>query len=133
LNFKQQNKRIVAYAAISLSDITLLLLIYFLLTSNYVLQPGIKVQLPKAASGVIEKSEKIYISISKSEQIFLYDKPIALADLSSALRPLLQKAQDKTIVIRADKELSLDAAIRVVDMAKLAGAEKFMIATERGL
>jgi biopolymer transport protein ExbD len=133
LNFKQQNKRIVAYAAISLSDITLLLLIYFLLTSNYVLQPGIKVQLPKAASGVIEKSDKIYISITKNEQIFLYDKPVALADLSSSLRPLLQKAQDKTVVIRADKELSLDAAIRVVDMAKLAGAEKFMIATERGL
>jgi biopolymer transport protein ExbD len=133
LNFERRNKRITLFAAISLSDIVLLMLIYFLLTSTYVMQPGIKVRLPKAASGVQEESDKIYISVTKTEQIFLFDKQVGLADLSTLLRPLLQKAPDKTVVIRADKDLSLEAAIRVVDTAKLAGADKFLIATERGL
>jgi biopolymer transport protein ExbD len=133
LNFEQKNRRMVNFVAVSLSDIVLLLLIYFLLTSTYVMQPGIKVRLPKAASGVMEKEDKIYISITKSEQIFLYDQQVALADLSARLRPLLQKAPDKTVVIRADKDLALESAIRVLDIAKLAGADKFLIATERSM
>jgi len=133
LNFERRNKRITGFIAVSLSDIVLLLLIYFLLTSTYVMQPGIKVKLPKAASGVQEESDKIYISVTKSEQIFLFDAPVTLADLSSRLRPMLQQAPEKTVVIRADKDLSLEATIRVIDTAKLAGAEKFLIATEKGL
>lgn len=133
MNFEQKNRRMVNFVAVSLSDIVLLLLIYFLLTSTYVMQPGIKVRLPKAASGVMEKEDKIYISITKSEQIFLYDQQVALADLSARLRPLLQKAPDKTVVIRADKDLALESAIRVLDIAKLAGADKFLIATERSM
>ena len=133
MNFERRNKRITGFIAVSLSDIVLLLLIYFLLTSTYVMQPGIKVKLPKAASGVQEESDKIYISVTKSEQIFLFDAPVTLADLSSRLRPMLQQAPEKTVVIRADKDLSLEATIRVIDTAKLAGAEKFLIATEKGL
>ena len=133
MNFERRNKRITGFIAVSLSDIVLLLLIYFLLTSTYVMQPGIKVKLPKAASGVQEESDKIYISVTKSEQIFLFDAPVTLADLSSRLRPMLQQTPEKTVVIRADKDLSLEATIRVIDTAKLAGAEKFLIATEKGL
>ncbi len=133
MNFERRNKRIIQFAAISISDIVLLLLIYFLLTSTYVMQPGIKVRLPKAASGVMEKEDKIYISITRTEQIFLYDQQVALADLSARLKPILQKTPDKTVVIRADKDLALEAAIRVLDIAKLAGADKFLIATERSL
>ena len=133
MNFEAKNKRIIGFVAVSLSDIVLLLLIYFLLTSTYIMQPGIKVKLPKAASGVMEDSENIYISVTKSEQIFLFDKQIGLADLSSRLKPLLLQAPAKTVVIRADKDLPLESAIRVIDIAKLAGAEKFLIATEKGL
>ncbi|HPI72044.1 MAG TPA: biopolymer transporter ExbD [bacterium] len=133
MNFERKNKRIIGFVAISLSDIVLLLLIYFLLTSTYVMQPGIKVKLPKAASGVQEESDKIYISVTRNEQLYLFDQPVGLADLSSRLRPMLQTAPEKTVVIRADKDISLEATIRVIDTAKLAGAEKFLIATEKGL
>lgn len=133
MNFERRNKRIIGFMAISLSDIVLLLLIYFLLTSTYVMQPGIKVKLPKAASGVQEESDKIYISVTRNEQLYLFDQPVGLADLSSRLRPMLQATPEKTVVIRADKDISLEATIRVIDTAKLAGAEKFLIATEKGL
>ncbi|NLP09808.1 biopolymer transporter ExbD [bacterium] len=133
MNFERRNKRIIGFMAISLSDIVLLLLIYFLLTSTYVMQPGIKVKLPKAASGVQEESDKIYISMTRNEQLYLFDQPVGLADLSSRLRPMLQATPEKTVVIRADKDISLEATIRVIDTAKLAGAEKFLIATEKGL
>ena len=45
---------------------------------------------------------------------------------------VLDLAADKTVIIRADKDLTLEATVRVIDIAKMAGAEKFLIATEPG-
>jgi len=49
------------------------------------------------------------------------------------LRQLLKEDANKLIVIRADKDLSLESTIRIIDIAKLSGAEKFMIATDANL
>ncbi len=132
MTFTTTRKRIINYAAISLTDIVLLLLIYFMLSSSFIVQPGIKVKLPRAASGEVEEGDKINLSISKTEQIFLNSEMVKLSELGARLRPLLKEHPGKTLIIRADKELTLDATIRIIDIAKLAGAEKFLIATEPG-
>jgi biopolymer transport protein ExbD len=133
MKIETSRKRMVMFSTISLTDIVLLLLIFFLLTSSFVVQPGIKVKLPKAASGQQDDSDKIFLTVTKSEQIYLNSKPINRRDLGTQLRQLLQEKEDKLVVIRADKDLSLEATIRIVDTAKLAGAERFMIATEPDL
>jgi len=130
MTFSTTRKPMVNFVAISLSDIVLLLLIYFLLTSTYVLQPGIKVKMPRAASGETDKEDKIYLTLAKNDRIYLNDKPVSLDGLGAQIRPLLAHRSEKTVVIRADKDLTLEATIRVVDVAKMAGAEKFLIATE---
>ncbi len=133
MKIESTRERIVMFSTISLTDIVLLLLIFFLLTSSFVVQPGIKVKLPKAASGQQDDSDKIYLTVTKKEQIFLNQKQISRNDLGDALRKLFKEKPDRIVVIRADKDLSLEATIRIVDTAKLAGAERFMIATEPGL
>lgn len=133
MKIETTRKPMVMFSTISLTDIVLLLLIFFLLTSSFVVQPGIKVKLPKAASGQQDDSNKIFLTVTKREQIFLNQKQINRDQLGTELRKLLQKNPEKLVVIRADKDLSLEATIRIVDIAKLAGAEKFMIATEAGL
>jgi biopolymer transport protein ExbD len=120
----------VAFSTISLTDIVLLLLIFFLLTSSFVVQPGIKVKLPKAASGAQDESDKIYITVTKNEQIFLNQRQVGRQQLATDLRNLLGENPNRIVVIRADAGLSLEATIRVIDIAKLAGAERFMIATD---
>lgn len=133
MKIETTRKPITMFATISLTDIVLLLLIFFLLTSSFIVQPGIKVKLPKAASGQQDDSDKIFLTVTKKEQIFLNQKQISRNQLGTELRKLLQKNPEKLVVIRADKDLSLEATIRIIDIAKLAGAEKFMIATEAGL
>lgn len=132
MNFETKHKPITSFVAISISDIVLLLLIYFLLTSTFVLQPGIKVKLPKAITGQPEKEDKVYLTLTKNDRIFLNDKLVTLSNLGAEVRPLLAKDAEKTVVIRADKDLTLESTIRVIDAVKLAGAEKFLIATEPG-
>ncbi|HPM58384.1 MAG TPA: biopolymer transporter ExbD, partial [bacterium] len=107
-------------------------LIYFLLSSSFIVQPGIKVTLPRAAAGEVDKADKIYLTVTKSEQLFLNGELVSKDVLGARLTALLRIAADKTVIIRADKDLTLEATVQVIDIAKLAGAEKFLIATEPG-
>ena len=133
MNLETTRKRMVQFSTISLTDIVLLLLIFFLLTSSFVVQPGIKIKLPKAASGLQDDSNKIYITVTLDNQIFLNQNQTDIANLASQLKQLLKNDPQKMVVIKADKDLSLEKTIRIIDTAKLAGAERFMIATEPGL
>ncbi|MFQ6091939.1 MAG: ExbD/TolR family protein [bacterium] len=133
MNFETRHKRIALFSTISLTDIVLLLLIFFLLSSSFVIQPGIKVRLPKAASTRAEERGNIYVTITSDERIFLNDERVAEGELGAKLRVLLASEGEKVVLIRADKDLTLEKAIAVVDVAKLAGAEKFLIATQPGL
>jgi len=123
----------IAFSTIGLTDIVLLLLIFFLLTSSFVVQPGIKIKLPKAASGETDESDKIFLTITENERLYLNQRQISQSDLATELKTLLQQDSNQVVVIRADQDLSLSSTIRVVDTAKLAGAERFIIATEPGL
>lgn len=133
MKIQTTRKRMVQFSTISLTDIVMLLLIFFLLTSSFVVQPGIKVKLPKAASGAQDDADKIYLTVTQRERIYLNQEQVSREDLGAKLRQIFSKTPDKVVVIRADKDLSLEATIRVIDIAKLAGAERFMIATDANL
>ncbi len=133
MNIETSRKRMVMFSTISLTDIVLLLLIFFLLTSSFVVQPGIKVKLPNAASGQQDDSDKIYVTITLDNQIFLNQRQVSITQLAQQMGQMLNENPQKMVVIKADKDLSLERTIRIVDTAKLAGAERFMIATEPGL
>jgi len=133
MKIETKRDRMVMFSAISLTDIVLLLLIFFLLTSSYVVQPGIKVQLPKAASGVQAEADRVFLTITGDEQIFLNQQPVNQSEIGEKLRSIVSENPDILVVIRAEKDLSLEKTIQVVDIAKLAGVERFMIATQKGL
>jgi biopolymer transport protein ExbD len=133
MKIETTRKRMVAFSTISLTDIVMLLLIFFLLTSSFVVQPGIKVKLPKASTGAQDESDKVYITITERERLYLNQKQVTRDELATQLRQLLSDDPTKLVVIRADKDLSLEATIRIIDTAKLAGAERFMIATDSNI
>ena len=130
MNIESTRKRMVMFSTISLTDIVLLLLIFFLLTSSFVIQPGIKVKLPKAAAGEQSDREKLFITITQDERIYLNQQQVNESRLSAQIRTHIKDHPESIVVIRADKDLPLISMIRIVDIAKLAGAERFMIATQ---
>ncbi|MBS1271855.1 MAG: hypothetical protein MAGBODY4_00987 [Candidatus Marinimicrobia bacterium] len=133
MKIETNKKKMTAFSAISLTDIVLLLLIFFMLTSSYVVQPGIKVKLPKAATGQQADEQRIFLTVTNNDQIFLNQKLINRENLGQNLKRILDEHPERLVIIRADKDLSLDKTIGIIDIAKLAGAERFMIATEKGL
>jgi len=130
MDFVPTRKLITTFSTISLADIILLLLIFFLLSSSFIVQPGIKVNLPKASSSLVESERRIYLTIAKSGDLYLNQEKIRRGELGAKLRGLLLESPGELVVIKADKDLTLQETIRIMDIAKNAGAERFLIATQ---
>ncbi len=108
-----------------MADIVLLLLIFFLLTSSFLVQPGIKVHLPRTATKEALSREKVSITITKSGAVYLEDKPVDITRLPF----LLEGVKDKVMLIKADRDVTIDMTVKVMDMVRRSGANKFVIAT----
>ena len=129
MKFEISRTRITSFTAASLTDIVLLLLIFFLLSSSFVVQPGIKVRLPKATSAPVETEGRIYLTLTADGKIFLNEEQLAKSDLGAKIHRQLQTSGDQVVVIKADKRLTLGKTIEIIDIVKVAGAERFVIAT----
>ncbi len=130
MNFKSEQKYLSVFAFSSLTDIVLLLLIFFLLSSSFVIQPGIKVQLPKSETGEVDTKRQIIISLTEQGMIYLNNEQVSTETLGGKLSMLLQETPDKVVVINADKNVNLQSAVQVMDIAKGVGASRFLIATK---
>ncbi|MEW6609057.1 MAG: biopolymer transporter ExbD [bacterium] len=127
----ERRKRISQHLDIApLIDIVFLLLIFFMLTANFIMQPGIKITLPQAKTSQPQE-EVIVVFISEDGQVYVNETQVNIELLEDALRIKLQEVQKKTIVIKADKKIDLGLAVKVMDMAKGAGAEGLTISTKK--
>ncbi len=127
----ERGKRIRIHLDIApLIDIVLLLLVFFMLTSNFIMQPGIKITLPKAKISKPQEEENIIVFITKDNKIYLNDREISIDELKDALEEKLKTAQKKIVVLKADEKINLGLAVRVMDIAKEAKAENLIISTE---
>ncbi|MDI6640819.1 MAG: biopolymer transporter ExbD [Elusimicrobiota bacterium] len=112
-----------------MADMVFLLLIFFMLSSAFLVEPGIKLKLPKTKTAEIQAEQKLIISIKDTGEIFLNDKKIVLENLERELRAILPLQKEKLVIIRADKNTKHGVVVEVLDRVKLAGCEKLAIAT----
>jgi biopolymer transport protein ExbD len=115
----------------ALTDIVFLLLIFFMLTSSFVNQVGVKVDLPDMEKPPIAKIQyPVTVAINDNMQVFLDDELILEGELINKLTLKLEKSDDKMVVFRPDKNIKVEKLIAVMDLASLAGAKKLVIATK---
>lgn len=118
------------FNTISLTDIIFLLLIFFLLSSTFVLQPGIKVQLPVTTDRPDISSEKsVVVSITREGAVYLNDELVNRIELGARLRQRVMDVGNPIVVLRADKSILIENLVEIMDIAKSAGADRFVIAT----
>lgn len=117
----------------SLIDIVFLLLIYFLLTTNFMVDEGINIKLPQARASKPQVEEAITIYVDKEGRSFLNDQEITIGDLFKKVKEMIGSNKDKLVVVRADRGVILNKAVKVMDVAKAAGAGRLCLATEKDL
>ena len=115
----------------SLIDIIFLLLIYFLLTTNFMVDEGIKIKLPQAKASAPQTEQEITIYIDREGRAFLENQEVPLGNLFERLKEMIGGRKDKLVVIKADRSVILNKAVKVMDVAKAAGAGRLCLATEK--
>ena len=112
----------------SLVDVTLVLLIIFMITSP-LMQMGIQVNLPRASAKAVETRGNLVVTVRKDATLMVADRIIPLAALPDELDRAL-KAGKKGVIIRADKAVPYGAVVRVLDLARKTGIHDVGLITE---
>ncbi len=128
---KKKSRYEVQAPLTSLIDIVFLLLIYFLLTTNFMVDEGIKIKLPQAKASKPQVEESITIYVDQAGKSYLNDQETTIGDLFKRLKEMIGTNKDKLVVVRADRGVILNKAVKVMDVAKAAGAGRLCLATEK--
>jgi len=114
---------------IPLVDVILVLLLIFMLTAPLMYR-GIDVNLPKSSGKPTAVEERVVLTVTKDQTIYINDKPVALGAVEQALRDLFKNRQDKTLYLRADQALQYGLVVETMDRVRRAGIEKLGMVTE---
>jgi biopolymer transport protein ExbD len=131
MKFESGRKPISAFSLSSLTDIVFLLLVFFLLTSQFVIQTGVKVKLPASKMNEQSIPTKLIVSITEENNVYVGNELTDINSVAIKLDRLKEIITENNLVIRADKTVDIDLIIQVIDAAKGVGIDRFTIETEK--
>ena len=131
MKIESSNKVISMFNLASLTNIVMLLLIFFLLSSQFVVQTGVKVMLTGAKNNEQAKPTNFSVTITGQNKIYVGAEEASLAALSAKLSSARSANLNENLTIRTDKSVKIDLIIKVIDAAKRIGVDKFTIQTEK--
>ena len=108
-------------------NVFFLLLIFFMFTSSFIFQPGIKVNLPKAVTSEVIQDEGAILIVTKDDLLYMNERQISSEEILSRLKIM---ATSKTpLLIKSDKGSSLGKIVEIWDMCRREGVSQANIAT----
>ena len=113
-----------------LIDCVFILLIFFIVTTTFVEETGVEVDKPQAASSVQLEKTSILIALTEKGEVVYGGREIGISGVQPLVKRMLQK-EDVPVVIQADKSSQSGLLVRVIDEAKLAGAEKVSLSARK--
>ncbi len=110
-----------------LIDVVFILLIFFMLTSSFMVKPGIKVDLPKTVTQEALKTNRVTVVISSEDVVYLNGRVVTDKEIEEFFKN--NKDSIESVFIKADKYSSLGRAVEIWDICKKAGLKHVNIAT----
>ena len=117
-----------------LTDVFLVLLIIFMVTSSVMSQSGVEVNLPQASNATSQaQPEGVIVTLLPGGAVRINNQPeLKIGDfdrLEADLKVVFTATKSRLVILEGDRQAFLGSAIQVMDSARKAGAEKFAIAT----
>lgn len=130
---KPRRRATIEMPMTSLIDIVFLLLIYFLLTTNFMVDEAIDLKLPQARSSAPQLQQQIIIFVAQDGRILIGQEEVPQDALYTRIKEAVAGRRDAQVFIKADRRVVLNHAVKVMDLAKAAGAAELFLATEKDL
>lgn len=113
-----------------LIDMVFILLIFFIVTTVFVEETGIDVDIPQAASAASLEKNSILLAVTSKGQVVYGGREIGVNGVRSLVKQLTQ-SDDLPVIIQGDKNAQHGVVVQVLNEARLGGAENVSLATER--
>ncbi len=115
MQFKDHKRRRPTLNITSLIDVMFILLIFFMVSSSFVEQPGMKLELPTIQSNEVERVENLVIYLSRDQEIYLGEKRVPLENLADEITVRIPNIREKTLILKADQEVPHGLVVKVMD------------------
>jgi len=129
MQVQQKKRRMMAdINLVPLIDVSLILVIIFMVLTPMMVQTQLLVKLPKAKSAVPASSQTtIHVQIEKNGALVIEGVPVRWEDLERELTLKLGRSQEKTLLVQADRTVPIEKVVAVLDAAKSLGVGKLGI------
>ena len=109
-------------------DVVFILLIFFIVTANFIKEPGLEVNRPDAETSSIQENAAILIAIGSTNDIWIDGRRIDVRQVKANITKLLADNPKGTVVIQADEKATADSIIAVMDQSREAGVYAISLA-----
>ena len=130
MELRKGKKKSLIINLTSLIDVLFLLLIFFMISTTFLSQPAINLELPNAQHADPVRQTPIVIHVDELGRVYLNDEPTELPLLEDALAQRLGEAIEKSVVLKADSRVSHGSVVQVLDIIKGSGASKLIVSTQ---
>lgn len=113
-----------------LLDIVFIMLIFFIVTSTFVKEPGIEVDRPEAVSATDRKLAAIIVAISANDEIWINKERVELEEVRAVVEQLRRENPRGTAVVQADAESKTRLLVEVVTQIRSTGVADVAVSTE---
>lgn len=131
MKLTNKEKRKVSLNLTSLIDVLFILIIFFTVSSTFLEQPGIELTLPEAKSSEGHTAQKVIIYVDKDKNIFLNDNIVSMNNLTSEIKKMAGLQKDKSIILKADTDVTHGLVIEIMDLLRQQGIYKIVVSTTK--
>lgn len=127
---RTKSKLVAEINMVPFTDVVLVLLVIFMVTTPFLFQGNFQVKLPKVAAPSPNLPETVTLTITQGNKVYVDDVETSFENLSAYLQTVVKKRPNATFMINADKNVSHGTVAGVMSQAYQAGVGKLGIAVE---
>jgi len=129
MKFRDKSKRKININITSLIDVLFLLLIFFIVSSRFIEQPAMKLQLPETTMKKSTELKGYTLFITRDGSLFINENRVDKTELKNRLEEIAPEIKERGLVIKADETVEYGVVIRAMDTARNSGITKLIVAT----
>jgi len=129
MQFMTKSRRRITINITSLIDVLFLLLIFFIVSSTFLEQPGMKLDLPKTTRKEALRIEGYTLFIMSDESMYINEEPVTMEQLPDELKAIAPELEERGLILKADENVRYGLVVEVMDIAKGSGIQKLVVAT----
>ncbi len=130
MSFERRERNIIRELnLVPLIDVLLTVLFFYMIVSP-MMSRGLDVNLPKSASNTVKPEDRIVLTVTRNQELFVEKERVSVARLKDVLNSIRKSKPLINVYLRADRDAPYGAVVQVMDVVKQAGIDRLGMVTE---